>query len=120
MKTEQTSLDLIRGTLDTLVLKILSWEPLHGYAIANAVRQETDNVLLVEEGALYPALYRMEAKGWIEGEWGLSDNNRRAKYYRLTPSGEKHLHSQTRMWNAYATAVGKIVNASRPPAFRKA
>ncbi len=111
---EKDSLDLIRGTLDILVLKTLSWQPLHGYAISSVIRQQTDNALLVEEGALYPALYRMEAKGWIEAEWALSDNNRRAKYYRLTPDGRKHLRAQAKTWKAYATAVGKIMNASRP------
>jgi PadR family transcriptional regulator, regulatory protein PadR len=112
---EKSSLDLIRGTLDILILKTLSWHTMHGYAIVSAIRQQTDDALLVEEGALYPALYRMEAKGWIEAEWGLSDNNRRAKYYRLTREGRKHLHSQTKTWEAYSTAVGKILNATRPP-----
>jgi transcriptional regulator len=116
---EKETLDLIRGTLDVLVLKTLSWQPLHGYAIVSAIRQQTDNALLVEEGALYPALYRMEGKGWIEAEWGLSDNNRRAKYYRLTQDGRKHLQSQAKTWKAYATAVGKIMNASRPPVPRE-
>lgn len=108
-------LELIRGTLDILILKTVSWQPLHGYAIVSAIRQQTDDALLVEEGALYPALYRMEAKGWIEAEWGLSENNRRAKYYRLTPAGKKHLAAQGRNWNAYAEAVGKVMNATRPP-----
>ena len=112
---EKSSLDLIRGTLDVLILKTLSWHAMHGYAIASAIRQQTDDALLVEEGALYPALYRMEAKGWIEAEWGLSDNNRRAKYYRLTREGRKHLHSQAKTWEAYSAAVGKILNATRPP-----
>ena len=109
------SLDLIRGTLDILILKTLSWQALHGYAISSAIRQQTDEALLVEEGALYPALYRMEAKGWIEAEWGLSENNRRAKYYRLTREGRKHLQSEAKTWKAYALAVGKIMDAARPP-----
>ena len=112
---ENSPLDLIRGTLDILVLKTLSWQALHGYAISSAIRKQTDNALLVEEGALYPALYRMEAKGWIEAEWGLSENNRRAKYYRLTEKGRKHLRSQTKTWAAYSVAVSKILNATRPP-----
>ncbi|HXE13378.1 MAG TPA: PadR family transcriptional regulator [Bryobacteraceae bacterium] len=112
---EKATLDLIRGTLDTLVLKTLSWGPLHGYAISSAIHRQTDNALLVEEGALYPALYRMEGRGWIEAEWGFSENNRRAKYYRLTREGRKQLQSQTKAWDAYAEAVGKIMNATRPP-----
>ena len=112
---EKANLDLIRGTLDTLVLKILSWGPTHGYAISSAIHRQTDNALLVEEGALYPALYRMEAKGWIEAEWGFSENNRRAKYYRLTRDGRKQLQAQTKAWDAYSEAVGKIMNATRRP-----
>lgn len=112
---EKPNLDLIRGTLDVLVLKILSWGPMHGYAISGAIHKQTDNALLVEEGALYPALYRMEAKGWIEAEWGFSENNRRAKYYQLTRNGRKQLHTQLKAWDAYSAAVGKIVNATRPP-----
>ncbi len=112
---ERPALDLIRGTLDVLVLKCLTWGALHGYAIANAIRQQTEDALLVEEGALYPALYRMEAKGWIEAEWGVSENNRRAKYYQLTRKGRQHLRSQMQTWQAYAAAVGKVLNASQPP-----
>ena len=112
---ENASLDLIRGTLDILVLKTLSWQALHGYAISSAIRKQTDSLLLVEEGALYPALYRMESKGWIEAEWGLSANNRRAKYYHLTEKGREHLYSQTKTWEAYSVAVSKILNATRPP-----
>jgi PadR family transcriptional regulator, regulatory protein PadR len=112
---EKDSLDLIRGTLDTLILKTVSWGPLHGYAIASAIHQQTDSALLIEEGALYPALYRMEAKGWIESEWGLSEKNRRAKYYRLTPAGRKQLQQAAKTWTDYSTAVSKILGASRPP-----
>ena len=111
---EKPALDLVRGTLDLLVLKTLTWGPLHGYAIATAIQRQTDDALLVEEGALYPALYRMEAKGWIEAEWGVSDNNRRAKYYRLTSEGRRHLRTQVTTWNAYAEAVAKVLQAQRP------
>ena len=114
-----TTLDLVRGTLDILVLKIISWEPLHGYAISQAIRQQTDEALFVEEGALYPALYRMEAKGWIEAEWRLSEKNRRAKFYALTRKGRKQLQSQSQTWMDYTIAVGKILGASRPPALRE-
>ena len=113
---DKRDLDLIRGTLDLLILKTLTWGPLHGYAIAGAVRRQTDEALLVEEGALYPALYRMESKGWIEAEWGLSDNNRRAKYYQLTPEGRRHLRSEVRTWRAYADAVAKVLQATERPA----
>jgi PadR family transcriptional regulator PadR len=110
---EKPELDLVRGTLDLLILKTLSWGPLHGYSIASAIRQQTDEALLVEEGALYPALYRMEAKTWIEAEWGLSENNRRAKYYRLTPEGRRRLRSEVKTWKAYADAVAKVLEATR-------
>jgi PadR family transcriptional regulator, regulatory protein PadR len=109
-------LDIVRGTLDLLVLKTLSWGPLHGYAIVSTIRQRTDKALLVEEGALYPGLYRMESKGWIEAEWGLSENNRRAKYYRLTPEGRRHLRSEVKTWNAYTDAVTKVLQATQLPA----
>lgn len=108
-------LDLLRGTLDLLILKTLTWGPLHGYAIASAIRRQTDEALLVEEGALYPALYRMEAKGWIEAEWGFSENNRHAKYYRLTTEGRRRIRSEVRNWNAYANAVAKVLQATGLP-----
>jgi PadR family transcriptional regulator, regulatory protein PadR len=112
------TLDLVRGTLDLLILKTLTWgPPMHGYAIAAAIRQSTDETLLVEEGALYPALYRMEAKGWIEAEWGLSENNRRAKYYRLTPDGRRHFRSEEKSWNAYSAAVEKLLKQRIAPSY---
>lgn len=107
-------LDLFRGTLDLLILKTLLWGPLHGYAISSSIRQQTEDALLVEEGALYPALHRLEAKGWIEAEWGLSENNRRAKYYQLTSEGRRQLHAETQTWERYASAVGKILKATGP------
>ena len=108
------SLDLVRGTLDLLILKTLTWGPLHGYAIASAIKQATDDALLVEEGALYPALYRMVSKGWIDAEWGLSTNNRRAKYYRLTGPGREHMRSEEKSWKAYTLAVDKLLAATGP------
>ncbi len=110
----EDSLDLVRGTLDLLILKTLSWGTLHGYAIVSAIKRTTEGALLVEEGALYPALYRMEAKGWIEAEWGLSNNNRRAKYYRLTPDGRHRLRTAERDWNAYSAAVARLLAAPDP------
>src|SRR5258708_40132240 len=111
---EKSSLDVVRGTLDVLILKTLSWGSLHGYAIVQAIHRQTGEALLVEEGALYPALYRMEGKGWIEAEWGLSDNNRRAKYYRLTTEGRRHLREEIRTWQSYAEAVAKVLSATKP------
>ncbi|HEX4168532.1 MAG TPA: PadR family transcriptional regulator [Bryobacteraceae bacterium] len=112
---DKTQLELIRGTLDVLILKALVWGPLHGYAITNLIRRQTDEALLVEEGTLYPALWRLESKGLVETEWGLSENNRRAKFYRLTPAGRRHLRQETKTWEAYATAVGKLLGATQPP-----
>ena len=109
---DKSSLDVIRGTLDVLILKTISWGPLHGYAISQLLQQQTEDALLVEEGALYPALYRMEAKGWIEAEWGLSENNRRAKYYRLTPAGRRQLKSEAATWREYAAAVFKVLETA--------
>jgi len=112
---DRTQLELIRGTLDVLILKALGWGPLHGYAITNLIRRQTDEALLVEEGTLYPALWRLENKGLLDAEWGLSDNNRKAKFYRLTPEGRRQLRQETRAWEAYAAAVGKMLGATRPP-----
>ncbi|HWC00796.1 MAG TPA: PadR family transcriptional regulator [Bryobacteraceae bacterium] len=112
---EKTSLDLIRGTLDVLILKSLVWGPLHGYAITNLIRRQTDEALLVEEGTLYPALWRLENKGLVEAEWGLSENNRKAKFYRLTAEGQRHLHQETETWEAYAAAVSKLLGATKSP-----
>jgi PadR family transcriptional regulator PadR len=112
---ERTRLELVRGTLDILILKSLVWSPLHGYAITSLIRRQSDEALLVEEGTLYPALWRLESKGLIEAEWGLSDNNRKAKYYKLTGEGRRYLRAETRTWEAYAEAVAKILGATRPP-----
>lgn len=108
-----SDLDLVQGTLDVLVLKTLSAEPMHGYAVARWIRSASDEALLVEEGALYPALHRLERRGWIEAEWGLSENNRRAKFYRLTGKGRRALESETSSWGRYVEAVTKVL-ASTP------
>lgn len=110
---EKPSLDLVRGTLDLLILKTLSWGRFHGYDVAAMIRQETEEKLLVEDGALYPALHRMETKGWIESEWGVSENNRRAKFYRLTPEGRRKLQAESRTWQEYAAAVAKVLSSTR-------
>ena len=114
-RMDKAQLELIRGTLDVLILKALAWGPLHGYAITSLIRRQTDEALLVEEGTLYPALWRLESKGLVEAEWGLSENNRKAKYYRLTSTGRRHLRQETKTWEAYAAAVDKLLNATRPP-----
>jgi transcriptional regulator len=114
------SLGLLRGTLDVLILKALSWGPQHGYAVARWIRQRTENEMLIEEGALYPALFRLEAQDLIEASWGTSDNNRRAKFYRLTPAGRRRLLSDTTTWDRYTTAVGRVLRAhSGPEATRR-
>jgi transcriptional regulator len=101
--------------LDVLILKALVWGPLHGYAITNLIRRQTDEALLVEEGTLYPALWRLDAKGLVENQWGLSENNRKAKFYQLTAEGRRHLRQETKTWEAYAAAVSKMLNATHPP-----
>ncbi len=111
---EKAQLELVRGTLDVMILKALVWGPLHGYGITSLIRRQTDDALLVEEGTLYPALWRLENKGLVEGEWGVSENNRKAKFYRLTSEGRRHLRQETKTWEAYAAAVGKLLGATRP------
>jgi transcriptional regulator len=110
---------LLQGTVELLVLKTLSWGPMHGYGIASWIESVTEDVLRVEEGSLYPALYRMAKKGWIKGEHGLSENNRRAKYYRLTAEGRKQLAEQTKGWQRLAAAVSRAVTATRTPSWAR-
>lgn len=102
-------LDLLRGTLDLLVLRSLQAGPIHGYAIAASIKQRTDNEILVEEGALYPALHRLESRGWVAADWGFSENNRRARYYALTSAGRRQLRAQTSAWERYAAAMAKAL-----------
>jgi transcriptional regulator len=101
--------ELLQGTLDLLILKTLAAGPLHGYAIAQRIQQRSDDVLVVEEGSLYPALHRMEGKGWIGAEWGKSDNNRRAKYYSLTRAGRKQLGEETVLWERVRRAITLVL-----------
>jgi PadR family transcriptional regulator, regulatory protein PadR len=112
---DHSKLEFFRGTLDVLILKALVWGPLHGYAITSLIRRQSDDALLLEEGTLYPALWRLESKGLLEPEWGLSENNRRAKFYRLTPDGRRQLRQETKTWQAYAEAVAKVLGAAQPP-----
>ena len=108
----RTSLDLVQGTLDVLILKTLSWGPMHGYAVSRWIRRRTDDVLTVEDAALYQALHRLERRGWIESEWGLSENNRRAKYYQLTAEGRRQLRAEVSTWQRYAAAVSRVLETA--------
>jgi PadR family transcriptional regulator PadR len=101
--------DLVQGTLDLLILKTVALEPMHGWAVAQRIRQVSGNVLQVNQGALYPALHRLEQQGWIQAEWGESENNRRAKYYSLTRAGEKYLHHEQANWERLSTAIGLVL-----------
>ena len=103
--------DLPQGTLDMLVLKALSLGPMHGFGIGQRIRQLAEDMLTVEEGTLYPALYRIEERGWIKSEWGVSENNRRARFYRLTRAGRKQLHVEESNWEYLSVAVRKILEA---------
>jgi len=111
-ESKQPSGDLLQGTLDMLILKTLTRGRLHGYSIAEFIQQTSDDALRVEEGALYPALHRLELRGLLASEWGLSENNRRAKYYRLTASGRKHLAQQTAHWGRMTAAIARILEAT--------
>ena len=109
MEADKTKTDLLPGTLDMLVLKILMRGHLHGYAIAQLLQELSGDLLRVEEGSLYPALQRLELNGWIEGEWGLSANNRRARFYQLTPAGRKHLTQEAARYRQAIGAVARIM-----------
>ena len=102
---DDDSLDLLKGTLDVLVLKALTWGPRHGYAVARWIEDATSGTLQIEEGALYHGLHRLEKRKWVASEWGVSETNRRAKYYALTAAGRRQLASQTATWTRYAEAV---------------
>ena len=110
MRTNRT--DIMQGTLELLVLKTLSREPMHGYGIAQRIHQEVDDLLKVEDGSLYPALYRMEARGWIASEWGASENNRRAKFYKLTRAGRRQLDAQSVNWERVSRAVMRVLGTT--------
>ena len=106
--------NLVRSTLDLLILKSLTWQPKHGYGISEWIETVTDGTLLMEEGTLYPALHRLEAKGWIDSEWGLSENNRRAKYYQRTRDGSLHLRREADSWSRHTAAVAKALAMEAP------
>ncbi|HEX8945924.1 MAG TPA: PadR family transcriptional regulator [Gemmatimonadaceae bacterium] len=102
-------LDLLQGTLDLLVLRTLAWKAMHGYTVARLIKERSKEVFLIEEGALYPSLHRLERKGWVESEWGLSENNRKAKFYQLTPRGRAALRSELAEWDRYTKAVAGVL-----------
>jgi transcriptional regulator len=110
-----TDLDLIQGTLDVMILKSLSWGPMHGFAIAKWIRLTTEEVLQIDDGALYPALHRMEFRGLIDADWDLTENKRRAKYYRLTTKGKQQLRTRASSWDRYSFAVSKVIHATVQP-----
>jgi transcriptional regulator len=110
MKTE-----LLHGTLEVMILKTLSWGRMHGYGIGKWIEERGGDALQIEEGSLYPALYRLEKKGWIDAEWGLSEKNRRAKYYRLTAAGRQALRANMSLWGNFAQAVSRVLNATQAP-----
>jgi transcriptional regulator len=105
----QDRISLLQGTLDLLILRTLIFGPQHGQGVARAIQQESEDVLIVDHGTLYPALQRLEVKGWIEADWGVSDNNRRARFYKLTKSGRKQLTQETSQWRKMAAAIGRVL-----------
>jgi len=107
----KTKSDLLQGTLDMLILKTLALEPMHGWGVSQRIQQISSGVLNVNQGSLYPALYRLEDQGWIESEWGSSDNNRQAKYYKLTRAGRKHLDEETANWQRLSAAIEQVLQA---------
>ena len=108
--------DLVQGTLDMLVLKALTWGPMHGYSVLAWLRDTTDGDLRIEDAALYPALHRMEARDLIASEWGLSENNRKAKFYRLTTKGRRELRREEATWSRYVSVIAKVMAAAEQPA----
>jgi transcriptional regulator len=102
-------IDLMQGTLDMLILKALNWGTMHGYGIVRWLQDATDDALLVEEGSLYPALHRLAKRGWVVAEWGVSENNRRAKYYSLTTEGRRQLEREVQRWQHFTGAVAKVI-----------
>jgi len=108
----KTRSDLLQGTLDMLILKTLALEPMHGWGISQRIQQTSSGVLNVNQGSLYPALYRLEEQGWISSEWGSSENNRQAKYYKLTRAGRKQLEEETANWQRLAAAIEQVLQAN--------
>ena len=107
----ETDLELVRGTFDLLILKTLTWGPMHGLGVLRWIESVTEQRLMIEEGALYPALHRLEQRGWVVAEWGYSESNRKAKYYRLTARGRRQLASELSRWARYTEAVQMVIVA---------
>lgn len=107
----ESDLELIRGTFDLLILKTLTWGPMHGLGVLRWIEMVTEKRLIIEEGALYPALHRLEQRGWVSAEWGYSETNRKAKYYRLTLRGRRQLSTELSRWARYTEAVGMVIAA---------
>jgi PadR family transcriptional regulator len=112
LNLSHTTLTLLQGTVDLLILKALQHGPAHGYSVTRWVRDRTDGVIAMEDAALYQALHRLEARGWVASEWGLSENNRRAKYYSLTPAGSRQLRNEVSLWKRYAEAMFKVIETN--------
>ena len=111
---DERRLELLQGTLDMLILRTLQWGPQHGHGIGQAIRAQSDDLLKVETGSLYPALHRLEKQGLVESEWGLSENNRTAKYYRLSAAGRRRLQAGSSSWHAFVEAAGRALRATAP------
>jgi transcriptional regulator len=107
---EERRLELLQGTLDMLILRTLLWGPRHGHGIAQAIRTQSDDLLRVETGSLYPALHRLEKRGWLDAEWGVSEANQKAKYYRLTPAGKAQLTREQDRWSQLVSAIGRVMD----------
>jgi transcriptional regulator len=107
-----TRTDLMQGTLELLILKTLAREAMHGYGIAQRIHEAVDDLIRIEDGSLYPALYRMEERGWVKSEWGVSENNRRAKYYKLTKAGRKQLDGERANWERISRAITRILQTA--------
>jgi transcriptional regulator len=111
---DRTTIDLLQGTLGVLILKSLSWGPLHGYGIARWIEQISDDELLVEEGSLYPALHRLQARGLVSSQWGMSETNRRVKTYTLTEQGRQQLRAELSRWTRFSAAISRVLQARAP------
>ena len=110
-KDAPNRIELLQGTLDMLILRTLQWGPQHGHGVGQAIRQSSADLLKIERGSLYPALQRLESRGWIEAEWGLSGNNRKARFYELTKAGRKQLRAETQQWRRLTAAISRILGA---------
>lgn len=111
--SDDQRLDLLQGTLDMLILRTLQWGRQHGHGIGQNIRAQSDDQLKVETGSLYPALHRLEKRGWLKSEWGVSEANQRAKYYRLTPAGKAHLLRERNRWSQLVNAIGRVMRPAR-------